>query len=117
MLKYHPENPLSSFIHQQGIVTDDSRICQFWADVSITTASHSLEEAGVKVSATMDATRDFGRLGFLEARVNPLLYPTDFDAKWQKMQYVDGAYLRITGTHPKKMIGRYTVTIRPVPAP
>ncbi|MBS1595979.1 MAG: hypothetical protein JST90_16835 [Bacteroidetes bacterium] len=114
MLTYHPDNPLSAFLHRTGIITDDSRICRFAARVSITTASHSLEEAEVPVSATVDGSRDFGRLGFLEARVNALLYPTDFDAKWQRFRYVDDACLQITGTHPKKMIGRYTVTIKPI---
>ncbi|MBS1687033.1 MAG: hypothetical protein JSS76_20015 [Bacteroidetes bacterium] len=113
MLTYHPDNPLSAFIHQSGIITDDSRICQFAARVTITTASHILQEAEVQVSATMDASRDFGRLGFLQARVDPLRYPTDFDARWQRFRHADG-HLHITGTHPKKMIGRYTVTITPI---
>ncbi len=114
MLHYHPDNPLSTFIHSKGIITDDSRICQFAARVSIITASHSLEDVEVKVSATVDGSKDFGRLGFLEAKVNALLYPTDFDAKWQRFKYVDDAYLQVTGTHPKKMIGKYTVKITPL---
>ena len=114
MPTHHPDNPLSSFLHQSGIIDDDSRICQFPALVSITTASHSLADQEVQVSATIDASRHFGRLGFLEARIDPLRYPTDFDARWQRFAHVDSQYLRITGTHPKKMIGRYTVTIRPI---
>ncbi len=115
MLTYHPANELSIFIHRGGIITDDSRICKFAARVSITTASHSLEDVEVPVSATVDGSKDFGRLGFLEAKVNALLFPTDFDAKWQRFKYVEEGYLEIRGVHPKKMIGRYVVKITPIP--
>ena len=61
MPTHHPDNPLSSFLHQSGIIRDDSRICQFPAMVSITTASHSLADQEVQVSATIAASRHFGR--------------------------------------------------------
>jgi hypothetical protein len=46
--------------------------------------------------------RTLGRSIFLGNKLNSLLYPTDFDAKWQKFKNIENQYLEITGTHPKK---------------
>lgn len=113
-MNYNKANPLSSFMHNNGLVKGDSRSIQFMAHVTIGTATRSLDTIELKVCATMDGSKDFGRISFLENRINSLLYPTDFDAKWQKFQNVGDQYLQITGTHPKGMIGKYTVKISPI---
>ena len=82
------------------------------AYVSIKTAENSLDRAELKVSAILGHADNFGRLIFLENRLDALKYPTDFDAKWQRFRNMEDQYLVISGTHPKKMIGKYTVEIR-----
>ena len=113
-MNYNKDNALSSFIHNNGLINDDSRVTQFMAHVSIKTAENNIEEAEIKVSATLDGSKDFGRISFLENRINSLIYPTDFDAKWQQFKNMEDQYLLITGTHAKKMIGKYTVMIKPI---
>ena len=82
------------------------------AYVSIKTAENTLERMELKVSAILGHADNFGRLVFLENRVDALKYPTDFDAQWQRFRNMQDQYLLITGTHPKKMIGKYSVEIR-----
>ena len=114
MVNYNKSNELSSFIHNNGLIDDDKKVTQFVAHVTITTTSNNIDNIELKVSATLDGSKDFGRISFLENKLNSLLYPTDFDAKWQKFKNMENQYLEITGTHPKKMIGKYIVQIRPV---
>lgn len=114
MINYNKANELSSFIHNKGLVKDDSRTIQFMAHVTISTVTNNIDSIELKVCATMDGSKDFGRISFLENRIDGLLYPTDFDAKWQKFQNMGDEYLQIMGTHPKGMIGKYTVKISPI---
>jgi hypothetical protein len=113
MINYNKANELSSFIHNNGLIDAESRTTQFMAYVTISTAQNNIDKTEIKVCATMDGSKDFGRISFLENRINSLIYPTDFDAKWQRFKNMGDEYLLITGTHPKKMIGKYTVEIRP----
>lgn len=117
MTNYNKANELSSFVHNNGLIDADSRTTQFMAYITIHTAQNNIDKAEIKVSATIDGSKDFGRISFLENRINSLLFPTDFDAKWQKFKNMEDEYLLITGTHPKKMIGKYTVEIRPLVSP
>ena len=105
-------NDLRSFIHNNGLIKDDSKVTEFMACVSIKTAENTLDRAELKVSAILGHADNFGRLIFLENRVDALKYPTDFDAKWQRFRNMEDQYLVISGTHPKKMIGKYSVEIR-----
>jgi hypothetical protein len=105
-------NELRSFLENNRLIIDDSKVAEFTAYVSIKTAENSLERAELKVSAILGQARDFGRLSFLENRLDALIYPTDFDAKWQRFRNMEDEYLLISGTHPKKRIGKYTVEIR-----
>ena len=114
MMNYNKTNALSSFIHNNGLIDEHSSTTQFMAYVTINTASNNIDKIELKVSATLDGSKDFGRISFLENRLNSLIYPTDFDAKWQKFKNVEDQYLLITGTHAKKMIGKYTVKISPI---
>jgi hypothetical protein len=114
MINYNKANELSSFIHNNALIDGDSRTTQFMAYITIGTAQNNIDKAEIKVSATIDGSKDFGRISFLENRINSLIYPTDFDAKWQRFKNMGDEYLLITGTHPKKMIGKYTVEIRPL---
>ena len=105
-------NDLRSFIRNNRLINDDSMVTEFMAYVSIKTAENTLDKAELKVSAILGRADDFGRLSFLENRLDALIYPTDFDAKWQRFKNMEDQYLLISGTHPKKMIGKYTVEIR-----
>jgi hypothetical protein len=105
-------NDLRSFIHNNGLINDGSMVTEFRAYVSIKTAENTLDRAELKVSAILGHAADFGRLSFLENRLDALIYPTDFDAQWQHFRNMEDQYLVISGTHPKKMIGKYRVEIR-----
>ena len=105
-------NDLRSFLHNNKLINEDSLVTEFMAYVSIKTAENNLDRAELKVSAILGNADDFGRLSFTENRLDALIYPTDFDAKWQRFRNMEDQYLRISGTHPKKMIGKYTVEIR-----
>ena len=97
---------LNNFLRANNLLNDGPS--QFAALVTIITASNTLDPIQLKASATPD-----GRLSFLENRLNSLIYPTDFDARWQTFRYSDDQLI-ISGTHPKKQIGRYIVKITPV---
>ena len=105
-------NDLRSFLHNNKLINEDSLVTEFMAYVSIKTAENNLDRAELKVSAILGNADDFGRLSFTENRLDALIYPTDFDAKWQRFRNMEDQDLRISGTHPKKMIGKYTVEIR-----
>ena len=105
-------NDLRSFIQNNGLIKDDSKVTEFMAYVSIKTAENTLDRAELKVSAILGHADNFGRLIFLENRLDALKYPTDFDAKWQRFRNMEDQYLLISGTHPKKMIGKYTIEVR-----
>ena len=107
-------NDLRSFLQNNRLINDNSLLTEFMAYVSIKTAENTLDRAELKVSAILGQADDFGRLSFPENQVDALIYPTDFDAKWQRFRNMDDQYLLISGTHPKKMIGKYTVEIRPL---
>jgi hypothetical protein len=113
-MNYNKMNALSSFIHHNGLIKDDGSTTQFMAYVTIHTPENSIDKIELRVSATLDASKSFGRISFLENRLNSLIFPTDFDAKWQQFKNMDDQYLLITGTHPKKIIGKYTVKISPM---
>lgn len=106
------DNGLKSFLHNKGLINDDNKVTEFMAHVSIKTAENTLNMAELKVSAILGHAANFGRLSFPDTRLDALIYPTDFDAKWQRFRNMDDQYLLISGTHPKKMIGKYTVEIR-----
>jgi hypothetical protein len=105
-------NDLRSFIHNNRLINDDSQVTEFMAYVSIKTAENTLDRAVQKISAILGHADNFGRLSFVENRLDALIYPTDFDAKWQRFRNMEDQYLLISGIHPKKMIGKYTVEIR-----
>ncbi len=105
-------NDLRSFIQNNGLISDDSKVTEFMAYVSIKTAENTLDRAELKVSAILGHADNFGRLIFLENRLDALRYPTDFDAQWQRFRNMEDQYLLISGTHPKKMIGKYTIEVR-----
>lgn len=107
-----PTNDLRSFLQNNRLINADSLVTEFMAYVSIRTAENVMDRVELKVSAILGQADDFGRLSFPENRVDALIYPTDFDAKWQRFRNMDDQYLVISGTHPKKMIGKYTVEIR-----
>ena len=48
------------------------------------------------------------------SEIDPKLFPEDFEAKWQDFKYTDNHYLKITGTHLDKVIGKYQIKILPL---
>ena len=47
--------------------------------------------------------------------LDPLIYPTTFEAKWQKIELINDEILLIKGNHKmNKEIGQYKVKITPI---
>jgi len=89
-------------------------IIHFNAIVSIKTAKNKVANIHSEVMVNFD---EYGSVSLLrtEIELDPYLYPTVFDAKWQPMEHVDGEYLLVSDTHRKNPdIGKYTVKIHPL---
>ena len=90
-------------------------VVQFNALVTIHTASNSVNNTKVEITITFDGYNNSGRLFFTKDDLDPLLFPTTFNAKWDKMQHVDQVYLAISGFHKRNpTIGNYTAKVVPL---
>jgi hypothetical protein len=114
MTEYSNSRALSDFIHSHELMNSYS-VIQFMAVVTIRTANNKFTNQQMKVMADLDGYDNLGTLTLLENELDPYLYPTNFDAKWQTFQHFDGDYLLITGNHNKNAaIGKYEVKIIPL---
>jgi hypothetical protein len=105
---------LSEFINDHDL-RDSHSIIQFNSIVTITTAKNKITNRRVKMMITLDGFDSYGQLSIFDEDIDPHLYPTVFDAKWQQMKHVDKEYLEITDIHRKNPdIGKYNVKIIPL---
>lgn len=104
-------NELRNFVSYHKLMNSHS-IIQFIAKVTIITAQNKIENEEMKVSITYD---EYGKVTILESHINPYLYPTVFDPRWQRIENVEDVFLRISDTHTKNpVIGKYEVKIVPL---
>ncbi len=114
MTDYTNSQALSDFIHSHKLMNSRS-IIEFMAIVTIRTANNKVTNQQMRLMAQLDGYDSLGTLSLLESDLDPYLYPTVFDAKWQSFQHVDGEFLLITGNHNKNAaIGKYEVKIIPL---
>ncbi len=105
---------LREFFQHHDLMNKHS-IIQFNAIVSITTAKNKITNQPMRVMITLDGIYSYGQLTLLESDIDPYLFPTVFEAKWENMKHVDNEYLEISGFHSKNQdIGNYMVKIIPL---
>lgn len=112
--KYINLGELKEFVKNHNL-SDMYSVIQFKALVTILTVQNKLINLEMNVNITFDGYENYGTVSLFESNIDPYLYPTVFYAQWQKMEYVNNEYLRITDTHTKNpSIGKYEVKIIPL---
>jgi len=83
------------------------------ATVSIKTSKHS-ENKAMELLVYPSDSESFGRI-VISSDLDTDFYPTEFQARYQEMEYIDGKYLKISGKHKHNPnIGEYKVEIFPL---
>lgn len=94
---------------------DDFSIIQFDAIVNISTIKNRIDRQKMIVWITFDDFDSYGRVTLLEHNLDPYLFPTIFEGKWQTMKHIDNVYLEISDVHAKNAdIGKFNVKIIPM---
>lgn len=89
-------------------------IVYFKALVTIETAMNLLTNVQMNIRISFSDYESAGKVT-IEDDLNPYLYPTIFEAKWQIIEHVNSEFLYITDVHKKnKNIGKYSVKITPL---
>jgi hypothetical protein len=105
---------LSDFVETHNLMNQYS-IVHFNAIVTITTANNKITNRQMEVMISFDNFNSLGQVTLMESDIDPKLYPTIFEANWQKMKHIENEYLLITDVHKKNpTIGSYTVKIIPL---
>lgn len=105
---------LNEFVHHHKLIGKYGTI-RFMAKITIGTAHNRFESQGMEVMVNLADYNSMGKLSLIENELDPELYPTIFDAKYDTFNHVHEVYLQITGTHTKRpLIGKYSVIIVPL---
>lgn len=105
---------LSDFVQKHDLMNRFS-ITHFNAIVSITTANNKITNRQMEVMISFDNYNSLGQLTLMESDIDPNLYPTVFEATWQKMEHIENEYLLIADVHKNNpVIGKYSVKITPL---
>jgi hypothetical protein len=89
--------------------------CFFKAIVTIQTSQNKITNKEMEVMISFDGYNSTGKVTLLNSDIDPNLYPTVFEANWQKIEHVEKEHLRITDIHKKNPnIGQYSVKIIPL---
>jgi hypothetical protein len=110
-MSYQNHSHLKEFVERHNL-TDNNSLIRFKAIVTIKTPLNKITNEKMNLSIAFDGYNNFGTVTLLENRINHKLYPTEFKAIYQTMEFIDGNYLYITDTHPT--IGVYEVEITPI---
>ncbi|WP_298510253.1 hypothetical protein [uncultured Kordia sp.] len=104
---------LSQFVNTHKL-RNKNGIILFNALISIFTTKNKLLNQQLEVMISFDNYNSYGDLKFLTGELDPYLFPTDFEAKWQKFEN-EPDHLLITGNHTQnKDIGKYSVKVTPL---
>ncbi len=105
---------LSDFVEKHNLMNKYSNI-HFNAFVTIKTIKNIVAMRQMEVMILFDNYNSLGQVKLMENDLNPYLFPTLFEAKWQTMRHVDNEYLIISDIHRKNIdIGKYSVKIIPI---
>lgn len=105
---------LKSFVETHDLMNRYS-IVQFHSIVSLTTEKSKISNKEVVIMVSFDGYDSYGKVTILDGDIDPNLFPTEFEAKWQKMIHVNQESLMISGFHKSNSaIGKYNVSIIPL---
>ena len=105
---------LSDFVHFHKLMNRFS-VTHFSAIVTIETEINKLINQQMEVMISFDGYKSYGKVTLMDNDLDPYLYPTDFEANWQKFGHIDKEYLLIHGKHiSNSKIGSYKVKIIPL---
>lgn len=105
---------LKEFVQKHKLKNSHS-IIQFNSIVTIKTEKHKITNQNMRIMVTFEGYENYGRLTLLKSDLDPYLFPTEFEAKWQQMRHVDNEYLEISGVHTQNHdIGKYQIKIIPL---
>jgi hypothetical protein len=111
---YDNQGELKDFVERHKLMDMYSNI-HFKASVSIKTAKNEIVDEEMNVMITFDDFNSYGKVTLMGHDLEPTLYPTVLEAKWQKMIHVENVFLQISDIHKKNpMIGKYDVKIVPM---
>ncbi|MBC9813947.1 hypothetical protein H9Y05_15830 [Crocinitomicaceae bacterium CZZ-1] len=111
---YLNSRELRDFISTHELIDRSGNIF-FNAVVSIDTKKNKIRNKLINVMITLDGYDSLGQINLLDSKLDPYLYPTVFDAKWQIMNHINDQYLEIRGNHLKNAdIGQYLIQILPL---
>lgn len=114
MTNYSGNHALTDFVHFHKLMNRYSGI-EFMAVVTINTEKNKVINEKTKIMVQLDGYDNPGTLTFIADKLDPLLYPTKFEVKWQMFEHIKNEYLLITGTHTRKPdIGKFEVKIIPL---
>lgn len=112
--KYINGQQLTDFVETHDLRNSYSNI-HFNAIISITTAKNRLVNQQMEVMISFENYNSLGLVTLLENDIDPLIFPTSFEATWQKMEHIENEYLLISDIHRKNpKIGKYSVKIIPL---
>ncbi len=105
---------LKDFVLYHKLINSD-RIIQFNAIVTMITSKNKITNKNIKVMVTFEGYNNYGQLSLFDSEIDPYLFPTVFEAKYQIMQHIDNEYLEINDVHTKNPdIGKYKIKIIPL---
>ena len=114
MNEYENTRALQHFVHHHNLMNSVSAV-NFIGIVTIKTDKHKIINKQVKIIITFDGYDNYGTLTLHDNEINPYLFPTVLEAKWQTFKHVDNEYLNIDGFHKFNAdIGKYNIKIIPL---
>jgi hypothetical protein len=114
MTDYSDTQALNEFVHTHKLMDRKGHI-MFSALVSITTVQQKLRNRQMDIMVRFDGYDNLGTLTLMENDLDNNLFPTRFNAKWQKFEHVAEEHLLIKGTHTQNPnIGKYEVKVIPL---
>lgn len=112
--EYENAHQLKDFVETHNLMNRNS-IVHFNSIVTIETANNKITNQKFEIMISFDNYNSLGLITILESNIDPNLFPTVFEANWQKMEHIENEYLKITDIHKKNhLIGKYTVKIIPL---
>lgn len=105
---------LKDFVEQHDLQNRYS-VTHFQALLTIRTAENKMINRQVEILISFDNFNSLGQVTIMDSTIDPMLFPTVFEANYQKMEHINEEYLLITDVHTKNaQIGDYEVKIIPL---
>lgn len=114
MNQYKDTQALQNFVHHHKLINSVS-IVNFIGLVTIKTDKNRIVNRQVRITIAFDGYDNYGVLTIIDSDIDPYLFPTVLEAKWQTFEHIEEEYLKITGFHNSNPdIGKYEVKVTPL---